>query len=165
MERHLYFICPTDHLEPVINNTYQRENYFLTSLGNSLTFDIEMTLWLSEFLRTKNIRNITFVLSEDNCVIRDRSGDNTLTDISAINALNEKLVQHRKDMKKAWKTYDQRLMTLSYHLNDKIRELQQKLHLLSVRHIRITGKIFRRDKTIFRNTYSGLICSEHACVN
>ena len=39
MLKHLYFICPTDFLEGVIENVFKQINYYYTSLGNSITFD------------------------------------------------------------------------------------------------------------------------------
>lgn len=56
MQKHLYFICPTDHLETVINNTFKQENYYCNSLGNSIKFDSEMVGQINVLIETKNIR-------------------------------------------------------------------------------------------------------------
>ena len=66
MEPQLYFICPTDHLEHIINDQLGGVNYFYFSLGNSLGFDVETLEQLSSFLNEKRIENISFVLSDSN---------------------------------------------------------------------------------------------------
>ncbi len=165
MHSHLYFICPTDHLEPVINNTFQRENYFLTSLGNSITFDIEMTLWLSEFLRTRHIDSITFVLSEDNRIVQNEPNNKSLSGISGIRDFHKQIARQQKSTEERWQSYNDRLMTLSYHLNSKIKQLRQELASLSMESVRITGKIYRRNPRGFRHIYPDLICADNVCVN
>lgn len=41
MHKCLYLVCPTDCLEPIINNTFKQEHYFYTSLGNAFVADSE----------------------------------------------------------------------------------------------------------------------------
>ena len=71
MPKHLYFICPTDHLETVINRHYNEENYFISSLGNSIDFNKQFTAYLCDLVEAKGITEISFVLAQDNTLFND----------------------------------------------------------------------------------------------
>ena len=63
MGKHLYFVCPTDNLETVIENHFQNKNYFLSSLGNSLGFSFEVVEEINSLIENKGITEINFVLA------------------------------------------------------------------------------------------------------
>ena len=71
MLKHLYFTCPTDHLETTINKSFEHENYFLSTLGNSVSFSSEFVNEISSFIKANSINKITFILSDNNRIIRD----------------------------------------------------------------------------------------------
>ena len=67
--RKLYFVCPTDCLERTLDKNRQ-ENYYVTSLGNSVIFSEEMVEKINSFIESKGIKEITFVLSNNNrCMV------------------------------------------------------------------------------------------------
>jgi hypothetical protein len=66
MNKHLYFICPTDHLETVIQKISQEKNYYLTSLGNSIDLDFETMGQINSLIESKKITQISFILSNNN---------------------------------------------------------------------------------------------------
>ena len=85
MQKHLFFVCPTDNLESVINFKFKHENYFLTSLGNSFEFNkdnvneinIDLQPYLLNLLRNtflkienENIKNIRFIVSSSENLIK-----------------------------------------------------------------------------------------------
>ncbi len=82
MRKHLYFICPTDRLEAVINARFKQENYYWTSLGNSVSFDNERVGEINALMETKSITGITFVLSDDNCMFLDALKDREFSSIN-----------------------------------------------------------------------------------
>ena len=73
MSRHLYFVCPTDNLEKLIEEKYPQENYYLTSLGNSIKFSNDFIVEINGLIEAKGIEKVTFVLSKNNHFILDLS--------------------------------------------------------------------------------------------
>jgi len=71
MNRRLYMICPTDHLESVINDRFNGPMFFYTSLGNTVAFTEKALGQIAELIEEKSIKEITFILSEDNNILQD----------------------------------------------------------------------------------------------
>lgn len=165
MERHLYFICPTDHLEPVINNTYRQENYYLTSLGNSMPFNIERVLQLGDFLRKKGINKITFVLSDENHIVRDILENKDFSGISGLGDFHDQMAGQKKLIEQVWHSNHGQFMNLFYHLNNKINQLRQGLTFLSIEPPDIHGKIYNRNKGVFRDIYADFTYPDKIRVN
>ena len=110
-QKHLYFICPTDYLEPVIDATFNQENYYMTSLGNDLDLNDEFVGEINGFIETKNIKEITFVLSKDNHFSHEK-GHIELQDLSSY--LNEK-VDKLRDQLNVWLVDDININALIYN--------------------------------------------------
>ena len=66
MNASLFFLCPTDCLESIVNKIYKGENYFYNSLGNALTLDSTTLESIKRLVCRHNIKNIYLVLSEQN---------------------------------------------------------------------------------------------------
>lgn len=165
MQKLLYFICPTDCLEPIINNTFRQENYYISSLGNSIVFDNKAMDQLKELITSNNIREISFVLSYDNRVILDALGNQDFSEISGLNHFYKEIIRKKKDSEASWQTWNPQLLILSYYLNDKIRELKFRLNGLFFDRLKISGKIYNRRENIFKNIYSDSICIEYFGLN
>ncbi len=165
MQKHLYFICPTDHLETVIDSTFQQEHYYCTSLGNSITFDAEMVGQLKELLATKNIRNISFVLSDANSIVLDALGNHEFSKIAGLNIFYQEIARQMKRSKELWQPPDLQFSILSYFLNHKIRELRQRLQIAPTDQVKINGKIYSRQTKTFSDIYADLICREYFSLN
>ncbi|WP_281615744.1 hypothetical protein [Flammeovirga sp. SubArs3] len=71
MQKHLYFVCPTDHLETIIEATFKEENYYYSSLGNSVSFEKDIISEINDVIETNNIKEVTFILSNTNKLILD----------------------------------------------------------------------------------------------
>ena len=165
MKRHLYFICPTDNLEPVINNTFKQENYYLTSLGNSIEFNADMVSQLNELLRTRNIRDISFVLSDNNRFVSDALGKKDYLGVTGLRNFYHQIAKQKEHSEGVWQTYNRQFLILSYHLNDKIKELRLGLQCLPIGAFKIHGKIYNTDNDAFSDIYPGLICRDCVGVN
>ncbi len=116
MQKHLYFICPTDYLETVIEASFLEENYFLTSLGNSLRLDSETLGEINGFIESKNINEITFVLSEDNRFF-NKKDELKLQTISV--HLNKKIRELRSQLS-AWLIPGININALIYNRNTEV---------------------------------------------
>ena len=165
MLKHLYFICPTDFLEGVIENVFKQENYYYTSLGNSITFDKDSVKQLSRLLETKNINEISFVLSDDNNIVLDALGNQGFSRIAGLNNFYGHITKQKKHSELSWQTYDQEFLILSYHLNNKINELRLGLNTIFFNQLKISGKIYNRQQKVFYDIYPDLICWEYFHLN
>lgn len=165
MLKHLYFICPTDFLEGVIENVFKQENYFYPSLGNSITFDKNSVEQLSRLLETKNINEIFFVLSDDNRIVLDALGKQDFSRIAGLNNFYDHINRQKEYSESSWQTYNQESLVLSYHLNNKINELRLGLNTIFFNPLNISGKIYNRQKKVFYDIYPDLICREYFHLN
>lgn len=160
MHKHLYFICPSDFLEPVINHAFQRVNYFVTSLGNSIGFDSKRMLELSTWVQTKKITHAYFVLSANNQIVADALAKQEFSFISGLSQLYHDISHQHNQSTKVWHSKDTQFLLLSYLLNQKISEWNQGWGDLGLQAIPTIGKVFYPDSNLFREVYSDLICQE-----
>ena len=165
MQKHLYFVCPSDYLETVIDNTFRQENYFYTSLGNSMIFDADTIEELIRLLKTKNIREISFVLSDDNCIVQDALEKQDFSGIVTLNNFYDEVIAHQKHSEVLWQICSRKFLILSYHLNNKIKELKSGLENVYLNNLKINGIIYKRPEEKFYDIYSDLICREFFYLN
>ena len=164
MQKSLYFICPTDCLETIINRTFKQQNYFCTSLGNSIAFDEKMTWEVKKLIDEKDIAEIFFVLSEDNRVVLDATKNHHYSEIRGLSGFYAHIRKNKEQSETSWQTPNLHLM-LSYHLNSKIKELELKFEDYSLKPLRITGLIYNRQQEHFYDIYSDLVCVEYLNLN
>ncbi|MBQ4821850.1 hypothetical protein [Aquimarina sp. MMG016] len=165
MQKRLYFICPTDHLESVINKAFKQENYYCTSLGNSIRFTSEMVGQINALITTKEIKEITFVLSSNNHIITDALKNHDFMNIRGLANFYNEIHKQKLHSEVLWQTNHRQFLILSYYLNMKIKELHFELSNLSCIPVKINGKIYSREENVFKNIYSDLICIEKHYVN
>ncbi len=165
MKGHLYFVCPTDYLERVIDNENYQENYFCTSLGNSMTFDSNIVGQITKLLETRNITEITFILSDNNRIILDALGDQEFSMIRGLTKFYNQLLRQKEYAEECWQTCNQQHLLLSYHLNKKIKELSLELRWLLEKSVEINGMVYNQQNNAFTKIYSDLICTEYLRLN
>ena len=165
MRKVLFLLCPTDCLEPIINSTFKYENYFYTSLGNSFVSDSETIKNIKELVRKHNIREIYFVLSNDNKIILDALGGQFFSDIRDLQNFYVEVIRQKEHSEVLWQTNNRQFSILSYYLNNKIKELRLELGHLSNLPIKINGKIHNREDHTFKQIYPDLICLEKHNLN
>ncbi len=166
MRKQLYFTCPTDCLEPIINDTFKQENFYCTSLGNSLSFNVQVVSQIKKLIITNEIKEISFVLSIDNRIVLDALRKQDFSEVQGLSDFYGKMTKNKKHSEASWQKSDLH-MVLSYHLNSKIKELKHGLDAndLSVDQLKITGKIYNRKANTFDHIYSDLICLEYLSLN
>ena len=142
MNGHLYFICPTDHLEPVINKVLQGDNYFFASLGNSLVFDEDLCSEIGNLVELKDIQSITFILSDKNKVIRDALLHQDFSRFGRLKGLYDEITNH-KEQSRCHGVQDTQIqeLILSVHLDSKVKELMTKM---PAQDLNIDAKIYGR---------------------
>lgn len=165
MDKHFYFICPTDCLENTINKTFKYENYFYTSLGNSFIFDSETIKYIIQVIEKYDIRDVFFVLSMDNEIVTEALENHQFSNIETLNSFCNEITKQKERSKISFQKGDRQFIVLSYYLNKKIKELELQLTNLSNQPIKISGKIYNRSLNTFINIYSDLVCLESYHLN
>ncbi len=165
MEKCLFIVCPTDCLEPIINKTFDCENYFYTSLGNTFCDDSETLMYLTRMVKKHSIKNICFVLSFDNRIVSNALKNSELSSIPYLRHLHKDMNRQQSKLN-LMTTDDSYLFTLlSYHLNEKIKTLNFQLSDRQKQTVTVRGKIYNRKEKIFTSIYSNLICLEQYHLN
>ena len=165
MQSHLYFICPTDHLEPIINEAFQNDNYYYTSLGNSIVFNTSTVGQIQELIKDQGIQKITFVLSDENAIILDGIGQKAFTDISGLSHFYNGLVNQSTALNMVWKSFDFQTALFSYYLQSKIVQLENKFLRTPYFDIPLNGLIYKKEQGVFNNIYGHLIYKDYFSLN
>ncbi|GAB1308384.1 hypothetical protein KH5_10670 [Urechidicola sp. KH5] len=162
MHKYLFFLCPTDGLEPVINEFFEQENYFYTSLGNSFALNYKDILTIIE---KNSIEKIFFILANDNQVFKDALGQQYLSDISGLDKCYKAIVLEKENTRLFWNNSYKEFTILSYYLNKKISELQHSLNQMASQPVKFIGKIYDRKLDAFQEIHSHLICLQKDSLN
>lgn len=154
----LFLVCPTDNIELSINSNFKGRNSFISSLGNTLSPKRSDLAEIAKLINEQDIQEITLVLSEDNKIVLDALNNQEYIEIRGLLNAYTNIVNHKRDAKISWQTYDQQAMIISYHLNKKIKELRDSLNHHYSFQGKISGKIFSKHYNSFREIYSPLAC-------
>lgn len=147
--KRLFFICPTDCMEVVINNAFDGDNYFVSSLGNSLSLDASQLEEISALIETEGIKEVHFVLSYDNRVLHDAFGEQQFSGIGELNRFYHEIANQSMHSVLLWQTNSRRKAALLSHLNTKAKELHSKLNSWLSDTIRFGTKVYDRDSGCF----------------
>ena len=158
MNATLFFLCPTDCLESIINKVYKGKNFIYTSLGNTLTFDSKTLEYIKGLVYEQNIKKIYFVLSEQNKMVVDAMEGQTFSQVRGLQNFNQAIRFHKKQSNLFWNTTDLVFLTLSYYLNQKIMQLQLNLSTELYQSVNIKGKVYIKSKNTFVDIYPNLVC-------
>ncbi len=146
-------------------NTFRQENYYYSSLGNSIVFDKYIVEQLKKLICTKNIGEIAFVLSSDNRIILDALGKQDFLDVTDLNKFYNQITRQRGYSEMSWQTWNRQFSVISYYLNQKIKELERVLSDSISDQLNISGKVYNRRENRFNEIHSDLICMEHLSLN
>lgn len=165
MQKNLYFLCPSENLEAVIEKSFPQENYFLSSLGNSISFSDDFILDINSLIESKGIGKITFILSNNNRFILDAMKNQ---EFKYIKELKEyyKTIEKRKVLTiKSYKNKNFTSLITSHILKTKINELNSNLFDWIRNKISIEGKIYHPTKNIFFDVRINIIEPESLFLN
>ena len=165
MNASLFFLCPTDCLESIVNKKYIGENYFYNSLGNNLTLDSITLESIKSLVCRHNIRNIYLVLSEQNKIAVDVMEGQTFPKIRGLQNFNNSINQSKKQSELFWKTSEPVFSALSYYLNQKIRQLQLNLSHVLTQSVNLEGKIYIKSQNKFVDIYPDVVCFRDYSLN
>ena len=160
----LYFICPTDNIESIINSKLNDNNFYITSLANSITFNYDFIKELLSIIESKKISEITFVLSDDNKLINDALENKQFKNIRSLNHLNLKISSQKNFFKKESTIPEIRLDLISYLLNQKKHELKKVTDLLGLE-LDINAIVYNKEVNEFTKVKSKLLNLEFFNLN
>ena len=165
MQKRLYLLCPTDCLETVINNRFKDENYFYSSLGNSFHVEDNTVDSIRKIIKTHDINEVSFVLSNRNHIVKDALGTQDFIQLRGLSCLYHQISTQKKYSDIFWKTDYNQFSVLSYYLNTKIIELQLELGRINMGSIVINGKIYDRLTNNFKTIHPNLLCFKKCHLN
>ena len=160
MKRHLFFVCPTDYLETVINKHFHQENYFVTSLGNSISFNSQVIEEINTLIEAKSITEISFVLSNNNKIIMDALKSENLKSLNGLESLYDRISDQTKRP-----IFHNETAFIGNYLNFKVQGLMPQLNNWLSDKVKVNAKIYQRQTNIFKETYTELIHLENFCLN
>jgi len=142
------------------------ENYFYTSLGNSISFgDKDVVGQMNQLIQTEKINSVAFILSEDNRILLDAIGKREYSDIKGLNLFQEGILKKKQTRELFWGKTNLSYLIQSNHLNTKIKELRSVLNQDYLGKLTIIGKIFNKTEGEFIDIYSDLICENIFSLN
>ena len=165
MQKRLYLLCPTDYLEPIVNDTFRCANFFYYSLGTSLNLEVNSIESIRKLVKKHHIQEISFVLSNNNHIVNDALGKQNFIKMRGLCSLYFQITKQKRYSDLFWQTDYNQFSILSYHLNSKIKELQCGLGKTENSSLEINGKIYDRAHHVFKNIYADLICMEKHSLN
>lgn len=161
----LYFICPTDSLEAIINNEFSTSNYYYASLGNSINLNNKTINSLEELIIKNGIVEINLILANDNCIIKDALGDQHYSNITGLNEFYYQLKYQKKFLDLFWKQVKKEDLMLSFYLNNKVKELEIMMKSFFINPIKINGKIYNKQERIFKDISFDSLVGDYFSLN
>lgn len=165
MRKHLFFICPMDHLESVIEAEFKEENYYLTSLGNSMDFSNDLVGEINALVEVNGIREITFVLSSDNKIISNAIAKQTSGEPKTLSDFQRSILELADDFKAFWHKEGFMFTVLSSFLQKKAIELSSQISPWLSDDIKINTQIYSRCQNNFKKTNSCILWRKLICLN
>jgi hypothetical protein len=112
-----------------------------------------------------NIRNIYFVLSEQNKIVVDAMEGQNFPQIRGLQNLINEINLNKRQSELFWKTSDSVHPVLSYYLNRKIIQLQANLGCVITQQLTLKGKIYIKSQNKFIDIYTDLVCLKKYSLN
>ena len=165
MHKCLFLLCPTDCLETVINKNFSGNNYFYTSLGNSITIENNTLKRIKELILKFRVSKLYIVLSDNNQIFLDALGGQYFSNTRGLQNLYKEVASQKQHSDQIWQIENHHFSIFSYFLNAKIKALQFALQTFFDIEVAINGKVYSKENSTFKTIYSDLICLEKQSLN
>ena len=116
-----------------------------------MVFDYNTVGQIKRLIRKNNIKEISFVLSNDNPILLDALGAQEYADIPRLTEFYKYLKTQNQYPMVLWHVNKHLVSVLSSHVNNKIKELESVLNDSSDHNIKIEGHIFNRSDYSFQS--------------
>lgn len=165
MSKHLFFICPTDHLETIIDKHFHEENYYITSLGNSVNFNSQLVEEINALVEIKSVTEISFVLSDNNKIIMDALRSENFKNIRGLESFYDEISAHIKRTEVLRHVFSTEAPLITDCLNLKVQGLKPLLSNWFADKVKVNAKIYKRQKNVFEEADSDLAHLEYFWLN
>lgn len=166
LNNHLYFICPTDNLEVIINKTFKENNYYFTSLANTIMFDVDEVGHISSLIETEQISKITFVLSDDNQIIKEVLHNKDYSNTEWMKKFHLYINSQKKRFNLLTNKQHSTTPILSYYLNSSVKKLKHELSAFWFSNqVTVDATIYDRKKNRFNKTSLDRFYKDHFHLN
>lgn len=157
MMKRLFFICPTDFLETIINDTFKGENYFVTSLGNSISFEAGQAEEINVLIDSKGIQEIIFVLSEDNRIHQNAQELQGASNINGLYSFCSQIEAEKVRSALRWKSDGRSKAVLYKHLKKKVQDLKSTLHRRQLNEVKLKTLVYSKRKEAYSELQHDLL--------
>jgi len=165
MAKHLFMICPTDFIEPIVRKNFDGQKYFYTSLGNTFNVGQNSVDDLIAVVQKHEIEEITFIISEKNKIILDATQGQKFRNIRGLQHSYERINDKRNLSHQMWSSHEQHILFLSYYLSEKVNKLRKHLRANSLTMLAVNAKIYSQKYNSFRGIYPEISLSDPAGIN
>ena len=165
MQKHLFFICPSDSLEGKINLAYSESNLFISSIGNSIVFDQSTSLEINGLIGKQGIAEITFVLSTDNRIVQDACQEQRFRDVKGMQSFYAEIIKHKELAERTWQSDVPIPLVSSMYLQRKREELLSSIDKNLIDHIKVNHSIYCRRESRFQEIAPELLRRTLFCLN
>ena len=165
MQKHLFFICPSDSLEGKINMAYSESNLFISSIGNSIVFDHSTSSEINSLIGKQGIAEITFILSTDNRIIQDACNEQRFRDIKGMQGFYAEITKHKELAERTWQGNVPTPLVSSMYLQCKQEELLSSMNRNLIDQIKVNHSIYYRRKSRFLEITPELLRRSLFCLN
>ncbi|QQT26904.1 hypothetical protein [Sphingobacterium spiritivorum] len=162
MSNILFMVCPTDHIEMIISNSFKRY-FFYTSLGNSFEFDDYTIGQIKLLISANDIREVIYICCSDNRIVKDAISKQQYRNISGLRNFYNRLKSHKTKSFLFETEKDHLQWILSEHLNFQINTLKEKLK--GADDIEIKGLIYDRELQKIKNTLNPIFSKQSLHMN
>ena len=162
---HLHFVCPTDHLEAVIESHFDGDHYFVSSLGNTIDFNLKFANYLSKLIETKGITEISFVLAEDNLVLHNIEKIETFRGLRGLHTFYGSILKSEIHAKEIGHEFRSKLPKVYDCLCLKVQEFNTQVSKRCCKTVHVTAKVYHRQSNIFKEVSSHMLLIKHICLN
>lgn len=120
---------------------------------------------VTELLQAKNIRDVSFVLSDNNHFVSEVLKKKDFSGIVGLSDFYHQIASQKEHSKKVWQSRDHQFLISSYYLSQKITELRFKLTSVPVNQLRISAKIYQRKDHLFCDVFPSMISKDYSHLN
>jgi len=121
-------------------------------------FDANTICKIKKVIRKHDIREITFVLSNNNSILFDSLENQNFSNIRGLKKFYKAISKQKTYLAILQDIDKKQFMLLSYYLNKKVNALKLGLKDSFIKPIKVIGKIYNKQDNSFNHIYSDLIC-------
>jgi len=134
-------------------------------LGNTVAFTEKALGQIAELIEEKSIKEITFILSEDNNILQDALNSQSFVGTRGLYKPYSDFLEYKKQITEIWQTNHQKDLIISYHLHQKIKALKKGLSDFLLNIPDTNGQVYSKTNNTFRLIHSHMVFLNSCQIN